>query len=450
MNVRKRLIAGFSATAVGPLITALVQVVSVPAFLSAWGPHLYGEWLIMSAVPTYLSISDIGFGSVAGNDMTIRAVRGDYDGALESFQSVWLFMNLISLLVGLIAWCIIFTAPIPQWLHVSLLSASQSRWVLAILSVYALGTLQGSILLSAFRSDGQYSFGVSCLNGVRLLENAGMLVSLLWLHASPVSIALAGAAVRVGGTALVFGLLSHKVPWIRLGFARATFLRIKDLTRPATAFMAFPAGNALSIQGMTVLIGVTLGPVAVATFTPMRTLSRFAYQIIDSIKNAVWPELSAAYGAENWPLARRLHRSCCQLALWLAIASVVGLGIAGPFIFGIWTKNRVRMDVPCFWILLIVVVASSLWNTSSAVSIAANLHERVAMQYLAGTAGSLFLAYLLMPRLQMAGAALALLAADVWMGCFVIRGSNQLLKDDVSDFVRAMLNPYKLKLLVAR
>ena len=76
MTARQRLLAGFSATAVGPVITALVQIVSVPAFLSAWGPSIYGEGLIMTAVPTYLSITDIGFGSVAGNDMTMRVAPG--------------------------------------------------------------------------------------------------------------------------------------------------------------------------------------------------------------------------------------------------------------------------------------------------------------------------------------------------------------------------------------
>src|SRR6202035_928004 len=108
----------------------------------------------------------------------------------------------------------------------------------------------------------------------------------------------------------------------------------------AIAFMAFPAGNGLSIQGMTVVIGLMLGPVSVAAFNSMRTLSRFAYQIIDSIKNSVWPELSAAYGAQNWPLARRLHRSCCQIAFWLSMMAVAVLAMFGPKIFRLWTHQR--------------------------------------------------------------------------------------------------------------
>jgi len=80
-SVRRRLVRGFGASAMGPVVTALVQLVSVPVFLRFWGAHLYGEWMVLSAIPTYLSLSDTGFGSVAGDDMTMRVARGDRAGA---------------------------------------------------------------------------------------------------------------------------------------------------------------------------------------------------------------------------------------------------------------------------------------------------------------------------------------------------------------------------------
>src|SRR5260370_29677298 len=97
-TVRGRLIRGFGATALGPVVTAIVQIVSVPVFLHFWGVKLYGEWLILSAIPTYLMLSDMGFGSVAGNDMTMWLPSRDRDGGLETFQSPWVLINGSSLL----------------------------------------------------------------------------------------------------------------------------------------------------------------------------------------------------------------------------------------------------------------------------------------------------------------------------------------------------------------
>ena len=76
-TVRGRLIRGFGATALGPVVTAIVQIVSVPLFLHVWGVKLYGEWLIMSAIPTYLALSDMRFATAACNDMTMRAIADD-------------------------------------------------------------------------------------------------------------------------------------------------------------------------------------------------------------------------------------------------------------------------------------------------------------------------------------------------------------------------------------
>jgi O-antigen/teichoic acid export membrane protein len=449
MGAKSRLVAGFGATALGPLITALVQIVSVPLFLGAWGPRLYGEWLIMSAIPYYLSMTDMGFGTVAGNDMAMRAAKSDHEGALETFQSTWILVMGFSLVAAIMLSAIIVAAPVTSWLHLNVIQDGEARVVLLLLSAYSLGILQSSLLLSGFRSDKKYATGMAGVNSVRFLENVAMLL-ILSMGAGPVRVALAAAVVRLLGTVAVYFLLLRAVPWIRVGFASASLSRVKALTGPALAFMAFPAGNALSIQGITILIGLVLNPIAVATFTPMRTLSRFPYQIVDSVKNAAWPELSSAFGAEDWPLARKLHRACCQVAFWLALAAVLALAAFGPRLFKLWTHDRVQMDVPCFYVLLAVVIASSLWNTSSAVSIAANLHQQLAMQYLAGTAGSLFLAYFLMPHFGLLGVALALLATDVWMSCFVVRSSNKFLNDDPRDFIKSMFSLTSVRLLIAR
>ncbi len=76
-SVTKRLVRGVSATAFGTGVTAVVQLVSVPLFLWAWGVAGYGDWLLLSTIPAYFGMSDIGFCAVAGNEMSMRAARGD-------------------------------------------------------------------------------------------------------------------------------------------------------------------------------------------------------------------------------------------------------------------------------------------------------------------------------------------------------------------------------------
>ncbi|MGB8322362.1 MAG: hypothetical protein WCE52_05295, partial [Candidatus Acidiferrum sp.] len=50
-GVTQRLLRGFGAMAAGPVVTAGIQLVTVPLLLHAWGAAKYGDWLLLSAIP---------------------------------------------------------------------------------------------------------------------------------------------------------------------------------------------------------------------------------------------------------------------------------------------------------------------------------------------------------------------------------------------------------------
>ena len=75
ISLKNRIIKGISANLVSQVINAAIQLVSLPIFLKYWGADLYGEWLILSSIPIYLSMSDIGFGVAAANEMTMKIAQ---------------------------------------------------------------------------------------------------------------------------------------------------------------------------------------------------------------------------------------------------------------------------------------------------------------------------------------------------------------------------------------
>ncbi len=64
-------------------------------------------------------------------------------------------------------------------------------------------------------------------------------------------------------------------------------------------------------------VNYALGADAVAVLSTARTVSRLALQVVEMVKNTVWPELSIAFGAGNMELVRTLHRRACQMALFI-------------------------------------------------------------------------------------------------------------------------------------
>src|SRR6202140_4262382 len=120
--VRARLARGLSATALSPIVTAVIQLSTVPCLLHFWGAAKYGDWLILSAIPSYLSLSDLGFGDASGSDMTMRVAAGDRHGAIETFQSSWVLLSLVSLFMALLAGVVVWQVHWHNWLKLTTLS----------------------------------------------------------------------------------------------------------------------------------------------------------------------------------------------------------------------------------------------------------------------------------------------------------------------------------------
>lgn len=439
-NLRIRLLKGIGANSFGQVVTAIIQVVSIPLFLNFWGIELYGEWLILSAIPAYLAMSDIGFGSVAANEMTMLVANDDKAGALQVFQSAWLFSSGISLLIALVVLATIWFLPLERYLNIIHQTHFEISGIVSFLTLHILVGLQGSLLAAGFRCEGGYAIGTLFGNFLRLSE-FGMVTVAVCFGASPLVAASIFLAMRVIGTMLIRLDLRKRSPWIVFGRLHARRATIKRLANPAIAFMGFPLGNALSIQGMRVVIGAILGPSAVVVFTTLRTLTRLGFQAINMITNTVWPEISMAYGAKDMELARKLHRYSCQASLWLALCAVVGLFVTGEWIIRTWTLGKIVMDTTLFHLMLAVIIANSLWYASLAVSLAINRHQRMALYYITGTGLSLLLATWLMPMWGLNGAAFALLTIDLAMSLYVIRNSLALLQDRFADFFATVIVP---------
>jgi len=438
-SLHGRLIRGLGASALGPVVTIIIQFISVPVFLHYWGAKLYGEWLILSAIPSYLALSDVGFGNVAASDMTMSVAAGQREAALDTFQSTWLLISVVSAVLLALVSIVVWFVPWQLWMKLSVINDHGAALIIVVFSAYSLISLQSGVLDSGFRCDGNFAFGATCFSIFRLTEVAIAMIPVV-CGGRPLHVAITYLVARIVGSVGVILILRLKSPWIHFGTTHANLNSIRRLASPAFAFMAFPIGNALSLQGLTVLIGGTLGPVAVVCFSTMRTLSRVGFQVLAVIARALWPELSVAFGAGNISLARNLHRRACQVAFILSLACSGTLALIGPRIYGSWTGHAVGFDPLTFNLLLLVIFASSFWGTSSVVPMASNQHEKIALGYIIGTSMSLALAWVLLKPLGTAGAAIALLVIDCSMLWLVLHVTLRQLSDSPVLFAKSMLS----------
>ena len=442
--VRNRLVKALAAQGFAQITTLVIQFGSVWLFLHFWGVFLSGEWTLLNTLPSYFALSDLGFASAAGTEMTMRVARGDREGALKVFQSAWVLVTGVSLLVTLAMLGLVHLIPAHNWMKMTL-PRTEIITVISILACQVFFDIQTGLIGNAYRCDGYFAVGTMVRQAQRLAEFLALMI-VLSCHGGLVALALAVTSTRITGNLLSMLDIRRRSPWLVIGWSHADRQTLKSITSPALSFMGFPIGNALSLQGITTVIGVTLGPGMVMFFSTMRTLTRSVWQILNAITNTIWVELSSAFGSGDLALARSLHRRACQAALWIAVVFSIGLFFAGPFLYHLWTGKTLVFEPELFALLLLVVIANSLWSTSYTVLLAVNRHQQLAAVYVAATGASLALAYVLTPLMGLHGTALSLLIIDVFMNAYVIRRSLALVEDTLPDFAKFVLTPPLLNL----
>jgi O-antigen/teichoic acid export membrane protein len=438
-TTKRRLLLGFITNWIGKLASTLIQFVQIPVFLHFWITPLYGEWMIVTSIPNYLSFTNSGFGTVAGNEMTMLVARDDRANALRVFQSCWWFITIICLITILLLSGALYYLPAARILKLTHISETDTKWIIFYLGVSVLFGQLEQLLQSAYRSVGRYPYGSFLKTLFSLAAFTSTIIAVI-LGCGPRITALVFAATNLLCTVILCIMVHRDIPWIKFGWSHASFAEIRKLARPAIAYMGFPLGNALSLQGSLLAVGYALGPVAVVVFSVARTVSRIALQMVQMVNNTFEPEMSLAYGAGNYPLTRTLLRRACQLALLIAIAIVIVVMTLGPWFLTHWTSGHVPPSRPLLAILLLAVVFYALWSTSATLMTSTNQHQRLATYYIIGTSLTCICCYFFARTWGLYGAAASLLISETVMNLYVVPASLHIAHDTLPAFLSSMLN----------
>ena len=436
----KRFAKAFAAQGLGQAISLVTQLVSVPLFLSMWGKERYGEWILLSAIPAYLTIADLSFGAAAANEMTMLAGAGDQQRAQRIYQSTWVLILILSALVTLASVLFFVAVPFDRWMKMDL-----PHGVVVTSALFLVGQIvlaqQGAVFSAAYRAGGHYAGGLMVGNAQRIVE---FLVLVAVLRSGGGFVALTGWVflVRAVSYLAVYVHLLRIVPWLRLGFRDFDKEALRPLVGPALSYNAVPLGTALNLQGTLFVVGALFGPAAVGAFSSMRTLSRFVWQAVLLIANSVWPEFSQALGAGDLDLARRLHRRACQAGTWVAILASSALLVVGPWLFHRWTKGQYALDMPVFVLLLVGITINSLWSVSYTVSISINRHQRIALLYFAFAGLGVVLSAVLGKAFGLVGVALGLIVVEALMVYFAVSASLRILEEPTSAYASLVKPPF--------
>jgi O-antigen/teichoic acid export membrane protein len=355
----------------GTLMTLLDRYGSVPILTYYWGLPLFGEWLLIRIVPTYLSMFEAGFPSAAGNKIVELLAQERTQEAVNLYAVTSRIMTYISAVMVFGVVLALYMGSPREWLNIQSLTYQTT----ALQTVLIFKT---QLLYALYRSNHQQIYW----NGVIQLTRLGeffMVVMMALLGGSVIAVAAGIAFARLCGAIYLTIKAKTKVPLTHLSPNDTSLALSKTLLKAGFGFMLMPMVQALNIQGFVWLIGVMVSPAMAAIFNIYRVYSRIIFQVGDIIRRALWPELTTSYvHKEMKHFTKLLLNSIISVIVIGFIACIVSY-YAADYIIPHWTLGKVHNDSNIIGLLLIVSFLGAIRYVVFTAATAINQHATLIM-----------------------------------------------------------------------
>jgi O-antigen/teichoic acid export membrane protein len=418
MSRLRKVIGSFVAFAAGNGLNILANLVLIPLYLSRMGARSYGEWLAVSSLVAYLSTLDAGFQTASVNQLTTLHFRNEETAYRELLGAGTTFYAAVSLGLTLFAIVAIQCIPFGPFLGIALMSSFETKLALSLLSASVAVNLFSGFVFAADRTIGNLATSQWLANIQRVVSIGLSALSLVFWPTAPM-LALASLTSTTGITGIALWRNRRGPASSRLFLGRPYRRVLFPLIRPSADFAGIVIANALTVQGVILVIARVLGSEAVVVYSICKTVANLPRQIVSTIVLAVWTEFTRMLAQGNNDLART-SKLLVVLSSSLALSVATVISLEGAALMGVWTGKSFVAETSVFRILLFQVVLVSPCLTMALVSYVSNHSSSLSKAAVISSVVGLGASGLVARRLGLTGVAWAGLLAEVLLSAPVI------------------------------
>lgn len=436
---RKRLIKGLLAKGLGQGGQLFIRFAEVPLMLAFWGTSLYGQWLILTALPIYLTLSDFGFAGATNRHMAILVSQGQKGRALAFYQTSTLFVFALSALVALVFALCMTLIPIKSLFNLTDISQKEILIVILAMSAQIVTNGQIRLMFGGFYCSGHYPVGMLILSAIPLLKFVIICIVVI-LGGSPGDAAIAMLVGDIIGMLWMRLKLYRLVPWIKMGFKFVHSECVRILFKPALGAMAFPIGEASSYQIPRLVIGALIDPVAVTIFVTHRQLARLT-KLATSSSHVFQAELSQSFGKGDRADFLKLSRRSTQILLWGALLIAIFLLLIAHPVYSFWTGGKTQFDLGLFLILFVGSLLEACWRSVAAPAVAINRHVPIGVAYLLSNLLLIPLLFVTIWWAGLDGAGTAIILAEAAVLVIALKSMLAVTNDSLIGWLQSAAKP---------
>jgi O-antigen/teichoic acid export membrane protein len=363
------------------LLGAASQFLFVPLFLSTWGSELYGDWLSISALVSYLALADAGMQGFVLNRLSAKAAQDRWDEIRPELASA---LAMYAGLLGTSTALALVAAGLGPWArwYEGRPIAAQAPGIAAVLVLHAALSVLSGLVCGLYRVFGRQDLAQAATFCSRLLQLVGIGAA-LGLGAGPRGVAFAQViVVLVLAVGCAFDV-RRREPRLVFSFVGASLRVALGFMAPSLLFLLFALANGFALQGVVLVTSSIAGAVAVVTLATTRTVASVVRQFVSLLSLSAWNELTRMDAAGDTHRLERAHRMLVKMSGLVAATLGAWLLFAGPEMYAWWTAGRALADVALMRLLVIDQVLSTPAFVSMMLLAATNRHASVAWMQVA-------------------------------------------------------------------
>jgi O-antigen/teichoic acid export membrane protein len=423
----------------GTAIKSIGHIILVPLFIAAWGKALYGEWLTLFSLVSYLSLSEMGMGTYVSNRMIQAYSGGKVREYAKIFKSAFMLYLLLASIGLIILLAIAFFLPFTEWLDISITDQRTAFLSFLLLGGYVIVTVLSSPIGELYTTVGEFVRSKIVAN-VREVALIGFVALTLLQGGNFVNVASVYLVILILFFGFIFWDARRRHKEIDLSKEKADLKLAKTFLIPGLLYMLIPLADIITVQGPVLIISSTIGSAAVATFIVHRTVANLISRATASLHPAVLPEITAAEKRKDYSKVQLMYSFFLKTSLFLSLSATAFLMFVGGDVLRIWVGQDIKFE-PLLWLtLLILVPITNLWRFSSTFQIATNKYGGYAKLRLVFSVLGIIFGFILFQWLNnIAGIILGILLMEFILGIWIVPHQTlRIIKEDRLTFLKTL------------
>lgn len=377
MGIVSSIVGNLGAGVVGRFVSSLGPIILVPLLVRTWGMEVYGEWLVLTAVPTYIMMApDFGLAGAVVNRMAMLTAGNERKEAVFLYRSSWVVLFLAAAgFVGL-GWVLAGILDASK-LGVHGMGAGRSTAIIG-LSCMQIFVSQQLFLLSGIYRCARKNPRNGVMNSLSALVMLVAGIISLVFGADPLKYLLVILGAQAGMFAIIVLDTRRIMPDFTLGLEGVAWTRVKPYVVPGLGHAGMPLVHAFQNQGVLLVLGGISGPANVAIFQTVRTMVNGIKSLLGLLSSAVGAELPMLLGEAKGRIVEQLIIKNVQISLCASLLAITSMSLFGQPLYQLWIGKTVSSGHSVMIILLVSLIPYAVALPSSTLLLASNqIHKAI-------------------------------------------------------------------------